>query len=85
MQEIDEALDLKLRNKLKQSGFKMIAVRENNAGVYIAEVYFHPDKQEYKVKIREHVIGPVTLDELKNFQEVAQDVIWMRGQYSYIE
>ena len=75
---------MELRDEVKANGWRCISVRENQAGLSIAEVFVN-DEKEFLILANDNVLAPISLKQLEEIREAINDVIWMRGQYSSID
>jgi len=64
-------------------GFKKIAVRDT--GALLTVIYYHPKHKRYMVTVND-VVSPIyTIGELKEIAENINDVVSMRGHYTYLD
>lgn len=70
---------------LVPKGFRKIAVRETNAGVLLCEVFYNPDTRKYFLRAGERSAGPLDMGQLTAIKDAINDVLWMKGRFTFIE
>lgn len=72
---------------LLPKGYKLVATRETNAGERVCEAYYNPDLEKFFIRFSSinRIAGPFTQFELETFKDIVGDLIWMKGQFTFIE
>jgi hypothetical protein len=66
-------------------GFRKIAVRETNAGVYLCEVFFNADSRLFFIRAGDKAAGPLDKAQMEAIKDAINDTLWMKGRFNYID